>query len=245
MTPTRPYKFAQDACSNPLAHRQPVTADLFAGAPSGFSEREHIAAGACVLRGFALPQEAALFAALDAIVALAPFRHLVTPGGLTMSVAMTNCGALGWVSDRGGYRYATRDPLSNHAWPPMPPAFMALALGAAAQAGYADFSPDACLINRYGPGARLTLHQDRNEQDLTQPIVSVSLGVPAVFLFGGLTRQARPARIGLLHGDVTVWGGVSRLCFHGILPIKPAQHPCTGACRINLTFRNARGLRST
>lgn len=245
MNRIRSYKPAQDACSNPSVQRQPVTADLFADAPLGFGEREDIAAGACVLRGFALPQEAALFAALDVIVRLAPFRHLVTPGGFIMSVAMTNCGSLGWVSDRGGYRYATRDPLSNRVWPPMPPAFLALALGAAAQAGYADFSPDACLINRYVTGARLTLHQDRNEHDLTQPIVSVSLGVPAVFLFGGLTRQERQMRIGLLHGDVVVWGGISRLCFHGVLPIKPAHHPSTGVCRINLTFRNVGSARPT
>ena len=216
------------------------TADMFADAAHGFPSREELAPGACILRGFALPSAAEMLAALEVIVAQAPFRHLITPGGFTMSVAMTNCGALGWVSDRSGYRYAAHDPQTTRPWPAMPPVFQSLALDAAATAGFDHFSPDACLINRYVPGARLTLHQDRNEHDLAQPIVSVSLGVPATFLFGGLSRTDRQVRVGLMHGDVVVWGGASRLNFHGILPLKAAHHPATGACRINLTFRNVR-----
>ena len=216
------------------------TADLFADAESGFPSREELAPGACILRGFALPYGADLLAALETIVLQAPFRHLITPGGFTMSVAMTNCGALGWVSDRSGYRYAADDPQTRQPWPAMPASFQSLAVAAAREAGFDRFSPDACLINRYVPGARLTLHQDRNEHDLTQPIVSVSLGVPATFLFGGLSRTDRQLRVGLMHGDVVVWGGPARLNFHGILPLKPAHHPATGECRINLTFRHVR-----
>lgn len=217
-----------------------ATADLFGDDDTGFPAHDAIAPGACILRGYARASDAAIFAALAPVIAQAPFRHLVTPGGFSMSVGMTNCGALGWVSDRRGYRYATHDPDSGQPWPPMPDLFLELATGAAREAGYARFSPDACLINRYLPGTRLTLHQDRNEHDLSQPIVSVSLGVPAVFLFGGLTRAEKQARVGLMHGDVVVWGGPSRLCFHGVLPIKEASHPRTGNCRINLTFRNVR-----
>ena len=217
-----------------------VTADLFADAANGFPSREELAPGACILRGFALPYCTDLFAALDTIVARAPFRHLITPGGFTMSVAMTNCGALGWVSDRSGYRYAVNDPQTARPWPAMPAPFQNLAVAAATMAGFDHFSPDACLINRYIPSARLTLHQDRNEHDLTQPIVSVSLGVPATFLFGGLSRTDSQIKVGLMHGDVVVWGGPSRLNFHGILPLKAGHHPVTGECRINLTFRNVR-----
>lgn len=215
-----------------------ATADLFADIDAGFPARDEIAPGASVLRGFARADDAAILAALGLIVARAPFRHLVTPGGFSMSVGMTNCGTLGWVSDHQGYRYARHDPETGQPWPPMPDVFLELAKRAAREAGYERFSPDACLINRYQPGTRLTLHQDRNEHDLSQPIVSVSLGVPAIFLFGGLTRAEKQARIGLVHGDVVVWGGQSRLCFHGVLPIKLASHPLTGNCRINLTFRN-------
>lgn len=222
------------------AWQDATTSDLFEGMASGFPDAEALAPGAVVLRGFALPEERAIFPALDGIVAAAPFRHLVTPGGFTMSVAMTNCGSLGWVSDRRGYRYEAQDPHTGSAWPDMPEVFRKLAVSAAARAGYPHFAPDACLINRYAPGSRLTLHQDRNEHDLRQPIVSVSLGVPATFLFGGLARGDRQSRTGLVHGDVVVWGGPSRLAFHGILPLKPGHHPVTGDCRINLTFRNVR-----
>jgi alkylated DNA repair protein (DNA oxidative demethylase) len=201
--------------------------------------REPIDDGAIVLRRFAVPHADALLAAVARVTAAAPFRHLTTPGGHVMSVAMTNCGDLGWVSDRGGYRYQRTDPLGGAPWPAMPAALRALATEAAAEAGYAGFVPDACLINRYEPGARLTPHQDRNERDLTQPIVSVSLGLPAVFLFGGLRRSDRPRRIRLEHGDVVVWGAATRLAHHGVERLDDGLHPATGRCRINLTFRRA------
>jgi len=195
--------------------------------------------GASVLRGFALPHADALRHDLQAVIAAAPLRHLVTPGGKTMSVGMTNCGALGWVSDRSGYRYTPADPLSDQPWPAMPASFRALAAQAAARAGYEDFAPDACLVNRYTPGARLTLHQDRDERRLGPPIVSVSLGLPAVFLWGGPQRSDRTRRVPLVHGDVVVWGGPARLHFHGVLPVGEGEHAFMGACRVNLTFRCA------
>lgn len=195
--------------------------------------------GASVLRAFALPEVEALRRDLDAVLAAAPLRHLVTPGGKTMSVAMTNCGALGWVSDRSGYRYTGRDPLSDRSWPAMPASFRALAVAAASRAGFDGFAPDACLVNRYGPGARLTMHQDRDERQLGQPIVSVSLGLPAIFLWGGAQRGDRTRRVPLSHGDVVVWGGPARLRFHGVMPLEAGEHPFMGACRINLTFRCA------
>jgi DNA oxidative demethylase len=164
---------------------------------------------------------------------------MTTPGGFRMSVSMTNCGTLGWVADRSGYRYTGVDPQSGRRWPAMPAVFTSLAARSAARAGYDGFVPDACLINRYEPGARLTLHQDRNERDLAQPVVSVSLGVPALFQFGGARRRDRTLRVPLEHGDVVVWGGESRLAFHGVLPLEQATHPATGGCRMNLTFRRA------
>jgi DNA oxidative demethylase len=194
--------------------------------------------GAVVLRGFAA-NETALLSDLEALAARAPFRHMVTPGGYRMSVAMTNCGELGWVSDRSGYRYDLRDPESGRPWPRMPQSFRALAGRAAAEAGFDAFVPDACLVNRYAPGSRLTLHQDRNERDFRAPIVSVSLGLPAVFLFGGLQRKDKAVRVPLEHGDVVVWGGPARMRFHGVLALKPGHHPRLGALRINLTFRKA------
>jgi alkylated DNA repair protein (DNA oxidative demethylase) len=200
---------------------------------------EPLAEGACVLRGFAASEAAALVAAVETVVAAAPWRHMETPGGFRMSVAMTNCGQAGWVTDRRGYRYAATDPTTGRRWPPLPAAFAALATRAGAAAGFAGFAADACLINRYQPGARLTLHQDRNERDFAAPIVSVSLGLPATFLFGGLKRAARPRRIALVSGDVVVWGGASRLVFHGIDPLPDGDHPLTGGCRINLTLRRA------
>ena len=198
-----------------------------------------LAPGAALLRGFARDAAPALLAAIDAISADAPFRHLITPGGHTMSVATTSCGTLGWHSDDSGYRYTAHDPGSARPWPAMPACFLQVAHDAAARAGFAGFAPDACLINRYVPGARLTLHQDRNERDYGAPIVSVSLGIPAVFLFGGLRRSDPTQKLRLVHGDVVVWGGPSRLRFHGVLPLAHAEHPLTGACRINLTFRAA------
>jgi alkylated DNA repair protein (DNA oxidative demethylase) len=196
--------------------------------------------GAALLGGFALTHEAALLSAFDEVVMAAPFRHMVTPGGHTMSVAMTNCGAYGWVTDRTGYRYDARDPLSNVAWPAMPAVFRTLAESAATRAGYVDFSPDACLINCYEPGARMSLHQDKNEHDFSAPIVSVSLGLTATFQLGGMQRTDKVQRFPLLHGDVLVWGGPSRLLFHGVQPLKDGLHPQLGRRRINLTFRHAR-----
>jgi alkylated DNA repair protein (DNA oxidative demethylase) len=200
---------------------------------------ERIANGAYLLRGFALDSVTALLAAVEHIETAAPFRHLETPGGFRMSVAMTNCGALGWVSDRRGYRYTTADPLSGQPWPPMPALFSRLAENAARTAGFAGFEPDACLVNRYVPGARLTLHQDKDESDFSAPIVSVSLGLPAVFLFGGNSRKDKQHRIALQHGDVVVWGGLARLHHHGVLPLKDGHHPDLGRQRVNLTFRRA------
>ncbi len=215
-----------------------ITSDLFATAQTP-SRDEPLADGAVVLRGFALVEETPLLQAVAVIAAQAPFRHLVTPGGLRMSVAMTNAGPLGWVSDRRGYRYDPVDPDSGRPWPPLPPVFLQLAGAAATRAGFAGFVPDACLLNRYEPGARLSLHQDRDERDFEQPIVSVSLGIPAVFLFGGPRRVDRTQRVPLAHGDVVVWGGAARLHHHGVLPLKPNHHPLLGETRINLTFRRA------
>lgn len=203
------------------------------------SKRESLGPGAVVLRGFAGPCAASLLSAVDRVVARAPFRHLITPGGFRMSVAMTNCGTAGWVSDESGYRYDANDPLSGEPWPEMPACFSRLATDAAAEAGFDGFESDVCLVNRYQPGARLTLHQDRNEQNLNAPIVSVSLGLPATFLFGGLKRSDRQRRIPLWHGDVVVWGGPARMRYHGVLPLKDGNHPALGHSRINLTFRTA------
>lgn len=198
-----------------------------------------LAPGAMVLGGFARRFEGPLVTALQQVVELAPFRHMITPGGHRMSIAMTNCGLAGWVTDRTGYRYDGRDPESRRPWPPMPDVFADLAVQAAARAGFDGFVPDACLVNRYEPGARLSLHQDKNERDFDAPIVSVSLGLSAVFLFGGSSRADTPRRVRLAHGDVVVWGGPARLRYHGVMPLEEAQHPLMGGCRINLTFRKA------
>ena len=212
-----------------------TTRALFETPPS----EQAIADGAVVLRGHAVAQAGAWIAAIDAVVAESPFRHLVTPGGLRMSVAMSNCGALGWTSDRHGYRYSAIDPLRGMPWPEMPDVLRQLAQDAAGRAGYAGFVPDACLINRYLPGARLSLHQDRDERDFAAPIVSVSLGLPAIFLFGGARRTDATQRVPLQHGDVVVWGGPARRNFHGVLALKPGVHELLGEQRINLTFRKA------
>jgi DNA oxidative demethylase len=201
---------------------------------------EPLGDGAVLLHGFARPEAEDLVASLRTILTASPFRRMVTPGGHQMSVAMTNCGTHGWVTDRSGYRYDRIDPLTGRPWPPMPDIFRRVAVDAAADAGYMGFAPDACLINRYEPGARLSLHQDRNERDLASPIVSVSLGLPATFLFGGSHRSERPRRIGLESGDIVVWGGPTRLAFHGVDPVADGEHRLTGRCRINLTFRKAR-----
>lgn len=217
-----------------------MTSDLFEAVTDVQPTREAMADGAVLLRGFTLAPENDVIAALRGIVAEAPFRRMFTPGGHQMSVAMTNCGSAGWVTDRRGYRYDGLDPESGKPWPLMPPAFRELARQAAAEGGFAEFAPDACLINRYTPGARMSLHQDKDEQDFAAPIVSVSLGLPATFLFGGPKRADKPRRYRLAHGDVVVWGGPSRLFFHGVAPLADGEHVQMGRQRINLTFRKAR-----
>ncbi|AUY31776.1 DNA oxidative demethylase AlkB [Pseudomonas soli] len=207
--------------------------DLFDANP------QQLAARTTLLPGFALAELEPLLDALRPVLRAAPFRHMQTPGGLRMAVALSNCGALGWVSDASGYRYSATDPVSGKPWPALPRVLVELASRAAAQAGFDGFVADACLINHYLPGTRLSLHQDRDEQDYAHPIVSISLGLPAVFLFGGLQRSDRTRRIPLNHGDVLVWGGEDRLRFHGVLPIKPGVHPRMGERRINLTLRKA------
>lgn len=214
--------------------------DLFDNIVENEPRNVQLAPGAVLLTGFARSFETPLLAAASSVVECAPFRHLVTPGGHRMSVAMTSCGTAGWVSDRTGYRYTAIDPETRQPWPPMPDAFIDLALRAADKAGYANFRPDACLINRYGPGAKLSLHQDKDELDFNAPIVSVSLGLPATFLFGGLNRNDKTARYRLAHGDVVVWGGPARLAYHGVLPLADGDHPLLGSQRINLTFRKTR-----
>ncbi|MAF06057.1 MULTISPECIES: DNA oxidative demethylase AlkB [unclassified Herbaspirillum] len=217
-----------------------MSGDLFAGLARDPSV-ETITEGALLLRAFVDEEEAAaLMAAIDKVLAASPLRHMQTPGGFRMSVAMSNCGQFGWVTDRRGYRYQSLDPLSERDWPAMPEAFVALAARASAEAGFAGFDPDACLINRYEPGARMSLHQDKNELDMDQPIVSVSLGLPATFLFGGMARTDKPQRMRLESGDVVVWGGPARLAFHGVDPLRDGEHPLTRRCRYNLTFRRAR-----
>jgi alkylated DNA repair protein (DNA oxidative demethylase) len=214
-------------------------ADLLSAAETTVKRREAIADGAVLLRGFALPHLPALVGAIAEIAAMAPFRHMITPGGYRMSVAMTNCGRAGWITDRRGYRYEGLDPTTHEPWPDIPPLFHDLAARAAAIAGFHDFHSDACLVNRYEPGTRLTLHQDKNERDFTRPIVSVSLGLPAVFFFGGLRRTDRPRRYALESGDVVVWGGPARLVFHGIDKLAEGDDALCGRYRFNLTLRKA------
>jgi alkylated DNA repair protein (DNA oxidative demethylase) len=209
--------------------------DLFADTPPW---QEPLGPGATILRRRALAESELLMAGIRDVSAQSPFRQMVTPGGYTMSVAMTNCGQTGWTTDMHGYLYAGVDPQTGQHWPPMPPAFLPLAQACAREAGYNGFQPDACLINRYAPGAKLSLHQDKDEKTLRAPIVSVSLGLPAVFQFGGLKRNDPLQRVLLEHGDVVVWGGESRLFYHGIQPLKEGHHPLTGAFRYNLTFRH-------
>ncbi|MEO8874810.1 MAG: DNA oxidative demethylase AlkB [Polyangiaceae bacterium] len=215
-----------------------MTLDLFDDSLA-LPEREMLGERAFLLRGFAAPRAAELLEALAHIEKAAPFRHMTTPGGFEMSVALTNCGPLGWISDRERYAYSATDPSSGNPWPAMPAVLSEIARSAATEAGFGDFVPDACLVNRYVPGTRMALHQDKDESDLTAPIVSISLGIPAVFLFGGHRRKHPAARITLRHGDVVVWGGVDRLRFHGVLPMKEASHPDLGSQRINFTLRKA------
>lgn len=212
---------------------------LFEDLAESESLNEDLGPGTAILRDMAKDRETEIMDALFSVAARSPFRHMVTPGGFRMSVAMTNCGSLGWVTDRKGYRYASVDPETNTPWPAMPNVFMDLAREAATKAGYPSFVPDACLVNRYEPGARLTLHQDKNENDFEEPIVSVSLGLPAVFLFGGLERSDKAVRVSVSHSDVLVWGGPARLRYHGVNPLKDGSHPLAGGYRFNLTFRKA------
>lgn len=218
--------------------------DLFSQPTKDSREVVKLAPDAYLLPGFALDQTTGLLEALHAVIQQAPFRRMVTPGGFTMSVAMSNCGRLGWVTARTGYRYTDYDPLNDQPWPAMPALLADLAHNAALAAGYAHFYPDACLINRYNIGARMSLHQDKNEIDYRQPIVSVSLGLPATFQLGGFERGDKPLKLILDHGDIVVWGGASRMRYHGVLPLKaslqaPDTAPALKDCRINLTFRKA------
>jgi DNA oxidative demethylase len=216
-----------------------ATGDLLEGIRTAGWGKQTLAEGAVLLRGFADADSIPIFQTVQQVIAAAPLRQMITPGGRRMSVAMTNCGQAGWVTDLSGYRYDALDPVSRRPWPPMPEIVRRLAERAAVQAGFMSFQPDSCLINRYEPGARLSLHQDRDERDFGQPIVSLSLGLPAIFLFGGQLRNERTQRMRLESGDVVVWGGASRLAFHGVAPLAEGRHPLTGRCRINLTFRKA------
>jgi alkylated DNA repair protein (DNA oxidative demethylase) len=213
--------------------------DLFGEFETDRPRQGKLGPGALLLRGRALPVEKPILAALDWILAKAPFRRMTTPGGFEMSVAMTNCGAAGWVTDRRGYRYDPVDPASGEPWPAMPAVLQRLAREVAAEAGFEGFLPDACLINCYEPGARLSLHQDKDERDHRHPVVSVSLGLPAVFQFGGASRSDKTQRVPLTHGDIVVWGGPSRLFYHGVAALKEGEHPVLGRRRINLTLRKA------
>jgi alkylated DNA repair protein (DNA oxidative demethylase) len=223
----------------------PAQPDLFSPLPQGGRGAGGegpfaLAPGAALIRAAALARADDLFADLQRVLEAAPPRHMLTPGGFRMSVAMSNAGALGWVTDESGYRYSSTDPDSGRPWPPLPAAFVEVAREAARAAGYAGFAPDACLISRYEPGARLTLHQDRDEGDFGQPIVSISLGLPAVFLFGGAKRSVRATRVPVQHGDAVVWGGPARLYYHGVSKLADGTHPVTGRYRFNLSFRCAR-----
>jgi alkylated DNA repair protein (DNA oxidative demethylase) len=216
-----------------------MTANLFADADHPENFVVELGPGIAFLQGFAVEQEALFIASLHIVATASPFRHMVTPGGFRMSVAMTNCGTHGWTTDRRGYRYTEIDPETGNRWPAMAAVFMDLARQAGAQAGYPGFVPDACLVNRYEPGSRLTLHQDKNEKDYNEPIVSVSLGLPAIFLFGGLERTQKTIRVPVAHGDVLVWGGPARLRYHGVNPLREGLHPLARRFRFNLTFRKA------
>lgn len=223
--------------SNPMT---PTTLDLFADSDLAQQVKvEPIGEQSFVLRGFALPWVDCLLPALEQVLRAAPFRQMVTPGGFTMSVGLSNCGTLGWTTDRSGYRYTRNDPQSSQPWPEMPAIFLELAQAASRKAGFHEFLPDACLINRYLPGAKMSLHQDKDERSYAWPIVSVSLGLPAMFLFGGFERRDKNRKVPLAHGDVVVWGGVDRLRYHGVLPLKEGHHARLGAQRINFTFRTA------
>ena len=214
-----------------------MTPDLFEDQDEGLPAREALGPGAFLLRGYARQVAPQLLQAIHAIGSAAPFRHMCVPGGKRMSVAMTNCGELGWCANAQSYHYASLDPLSGQAWPAMPKLWRTLAKRAAQEMGFDAFEPQACLINRYEPGARMGLHQDRDETALLAPIVSISLGLPAIFLWGGPRREDPTRRLRLVHGDVLVWGGPARLHHHGVMALPKGFHGLTGALRFNLTFR--------
>jgi DNA oxidative demethylase len=213
-----------------------LTMDLFFGQTA---ETIPLAPGAYYLPGFALPGMDTLWRCVQQQMAATPPQQMMTPMGYLMSVGTMSMGSWGWVSDAQGYRYSAINPSNNQPWPPLPAAILQLAADAAEKAGYPHFVPDSCLINVYTPGSKMGLHQDKNERDFSQPIISVSLGIPAIFLFGGAKRSDKPARILLQHGDVVVWGGASRRFYHGVAAIKPHAHSLTGNLRINLTLRKA------
>lgn len=202
-----------------------------------FSEPNCIAPGVWLLPGFAPSAE--LYREIEQITAKAPLRHMQTSRGFSLSVAMTNCGEVGWTSDRRGYRYSETDPQTGERWPAMPALFLDIATAAADTAGFADFIPDACLINQYKPGAQMGAHQDSNERCFDSPIVSVSLGIPARFFMQGENKDGKSQAIDLHDGDVIVFGGVARRHYHGVRKLKPATHPLFGEVRWNLTFRMA------
>ena len=212
-----------------------IAMDLF----SAQSDHLPLADGACWLPGFALPVMDELWSCIARHLHACPPQQMQTPMGYLMSVRTSSMGDWGWVSSALGYGYSHRQPLTQQPWPPIPAVVLQLASAAALQAGYANFVPDSCLINVYTPGNKMGLHQDKDELDFSQPIVSVSLGIPATFLFGGAKRSDRPLKILLHHGDIVVWGGRSRRFYHGVAQIKPASHPLTGQQRINLTLRKA------
>lgn len=220
-------------------HEGHVEEGAAASPEAGASGAMRLAEGAALLRGFATEFDDRIFREIRTIEAQSPFRRMQTRRGHTMSVAMTNCGDVGWVSDRSGYRYDPVDPLTARPWPPMPPRLSTFASAAAESCGFSDFSADVCLINRFSPKARLSLHQDKDERDYRMPIVSVSLGLPATFLLGTERRRDTPRRIVLESGDVVVFGGASRRVYHGVAPLARGHHPLAGGARFNLTFRKA------
>ncbi len=186
------------------------------------------------------PVASSLLEEIRTISGANPFRQRKTPGGQLMSAAMTNCGAWGWVTDADGYRYSDIEPETGRTWLPIPAVWIQWVNLFCQRAGLGTFNPDACLINRYAPGAGMGLHQDKDEKDLAIPIVSFSLGAPVLFRWGGLNRQEPVSEFLLEHGDVLVWGGADRMRFHGVKKLRRYQHPLTGHYRYNLTFRQSR-----
>jgi len=194
---------------------------------------EEIFPGATLMRGLAQAQDGEFLEAMQGVLSAAPLHHATTPTGLPMGVMVSDCGT----PEAFRRRWDPANPAVRQMWPPMPRALLDFSLRCAVRAGFPLFRPDTCHVNRYQAGTKLGLHQDRHECDMSQPIVSVSFGLECVFLLGGLERTDSPKRILLEHGDVIVWGGPSRMRFHGVQPLKPGHHPLTGPYRYNLTFR--------